>query len=97
MATKPKGRPRSKGSALVDVERKFDDAIIPFILNNDRTTLVCTDLSTSSRRLFYCLYLVRQFHAFPINYSQLTTPNMKIVARHSKGPPGGNQRSMAAS
>src|SRR5262245_46638692 len=78
--------------ALVDVERKFSDTLFPFILNNDHTGLVCSDLSPSPLRFLYCLNVVGQFGAFLINYGHLTTANMKVVARHLKRPPGGSQR-----
>src|SRR5262245_15782882 len=89
--------------ALVDVQRKFDDAMIPFILNDDQAAgatntfegFACSDLSPSSRRFLYCLNLVGQFRALLINYGQLTTANMKVVARHLKRPPGGSRRNAA--
>src|SRR5262245_39658427 len=78
--------------ALVDVERKFSDTLFPFILNNDHTGLVCSDLSPSPLRFLYCLNVVGQFGAFLINYGHLTMANMKIVARHSVRPPLGEER-----
>jgi hypothetical protein len=83
------------GMALANVERKFEDAALQFILNDDHAALgrdaseglACSDLSTSSRRFLRCLNVAGQFDAFLINYGQLTTANMKVVARHSKGPP----------
>lgn len=76
------GRLKHTGLALVDVEREFGNTIIPFILDIDRALLVCRDLSTSSHRLLYCLNVVGQFHAFPINDGQATTADMKIVTGH---------------
>ena len=50
--------------ALVDVERKFSDTFFLFILNNDHTGLVCSDLSPSPLRFLYCLNVVGEFNAF---------------------------------
>jgi hypothetical protein len=83
------------GMALANVERKFEDAALQFILNDDHAALgrsaseglACSDLLTSPRRFLRCLNVAGQFDALLINYGQLTTANMKVVARHSKGPP----------
>jgi hypothetical protein len=40
--------------------------MVPFILDNDRIGLFCSDLSTSSLRFLYGLNAVGQFNAFPI-------------------------------
>ena len=80
------------GLALVDVERKFSDTIFLFILNNNHTGLVCSDLSPSPFRFLYCLNVIGQLNAILINYGHLTTANMKVVARHSVRPPLGEER-----
>jgi hypothetical protein len=76
--------------ALVDVDLKFGNATVPFILNNDRTALV-SNLSTALRRFSDCLNVVDQFNTVPINYGHLTMANMKVVARHLEQPPGGKR------
>src|SRR5262245_20917622 len=76
---------------LVEIERKFRDTIFSFILNNDDTGLVSSNLSPSPLRFLYCLNVVGQFDAFLINHGHLTTANMKVVARHLVRPPLGER------